>query len=478
MVFNGNSPWLVNNLEEFLYYCCPECDERNQLKDNFIQHAFEHHPESKEAIESISCFVDIKEEKLEIKLEDHQNDVNDFIPKFESNEDNIIEGNIVAENLKQSEDSVETKTIYKFNRASDEEHDDSDYEPLAKKKKIKIIYRFNKQSDEELDDSDYEPLAKKKSKRNHKCDQCDRWFNRSNDLTRHMDRVHFDPLAEKKKPDGPNAHKCEICSQSFKRFQSLKRHTQTVHEGLKDYKCEVCEKAFTSNSTLKNHIETFHYVQNGDGVYKKYQCKSCEKSFKNIAMLKDHAKSVHEGINAWKCDLCDETFGFRVVLRTHMRDFHGDSLKLNCKYCETSFSNRSSLNEHIRESHKDTLQCQLCNKIFSVRKKLVLHLRIDHPKKKCELCGSNYQHLIDLQKHKKAIHGIDYELPGPKFICEECGKVCLNTSQLLSHKDKVHNVSSEPDSICNQCGKSFKRKRLLEQHIKRDISDIIECIYV
>ena len=42
------NPWSVENLEEFLYFCCPECDEKNQSKDMFIKHALNHHPKSKE----------------------------------------------------------------------------------------------------------------------------------------------------------------------------------------------------------------------------------------------------------------------------------------------------------------------------------------------------------------------------------------------------------------------------------------------
>ena len=42
------NPWDVFNLEEFLYFCCPECDEKNQSKDMFIKHALNHHPKSKE----------------------------------------------------------------------------------------------------------------------------------------------------------------------------------------------------------------------------------------------------------------------------------------------------------------------------------------------------------------------------------------------------------------------------------------------
>ena len=43
-----NNPWFVNNLEEFLYYCCPECNEKNRSQDLFLEHAMCEHPRAKE----------------------------------------------------------------------------------------------------------------------------------------------------------------------------------------------------------------------------------------------------------------------------------------------------------------------------------------------------------------------------------------------------------------------------------------------
>ena len=38
------NPWMVEQLEEFLYFCCPECDEKCQAKDSFLHHAILTHP--------------------------------------------------------------------------------------------------------------------------------------------------------------------------------------------------------------------------------------------------------------------------------------------------------------------------------------------------------------------------------------------------------------------------------------------------
>ena len=43
-----NNPWYVENIDEFLYFCCPECSERNQCKELFLEHALNEHPMAKE----------------------------------------------------------------------------------------------------------------------------------------------------------------------------------------------------------------------------------------------------------------------------------------------------------------------------------------------------------------------------------------------------------------------------------------------
>ena len=38
------NPWDVQSLEEFHYYCCPECPFKNVNKTYFIEHAVTTHP--------------------------------------------------------------------------------------------------------------------------------------------------------------------------------------------------------------------------------------------------------------------------------------------------------------------------------------------------------------------------------------------------------------------------------------------------
>ena len=38
------NPWAVEALEEFLYFCCPECNIKSTDKDAFVNHVWSNHP--------------------------------------------------------------------------------------------------------------------------------------------------------------------------------------------------------------------------------------------------------------------------------------------------------------------------------------------------------------------------------------------------------------------------------------------------
>ena len=47
------NPWNVTSIEDFLFYCCPECDNKTVTKSDFIQHAKCNHPRSQNIICSL-----------------------------------------------------------------------------------------------------------------------------------------------------------------------------------------------------------------------------------------------------------------------------------------------------------------------------------------------------------------------------------------------------------------------------------------
>ena len=40
---NMKNPWIVSSMFDFCYFCCPECDDKSQSKEDFVHHASDHH---------------------------------------------------------------------------------------------------------------------------------------------------------------------------------------------------------------------------------------------------------------------------------------------------------------------------------------------------------------------------------------------------------------------------------------------------
>ena len=47
MEVHGRNPWLVEDLDDFYFLCCPECTYKSKDDEAFIDHAVENHPKSK-----------------------------------------------------------------------------------------------------------------------------------------------------------------------------------------------------------------------------------------------------------------------------------------------------------------------------------------------------------------------------------------------------------------------------------------------
>ena len=73
-----HNPWKVENLEEFLHYCCPECDLSRetvfQSKQLFLKHALDEHPEAIDCLKTFEMKVEPNAFYDEVKSETH----NDF----------------------------------------------------------------------------------------------------------------------------------------------------------------------------------------------------------------------------------------------------------------------------------------------------------------------------------------------------------------------------------------------------------------
>ena len=80
----------------------------------------------------------------------------------------------------------------------------------------------------------------------YECDQCDKTYNSSSEINRHIKSIH----------DGVK-YACEQCDKQFSEQSKLKRHTESKHEGVK-YACDQCDYQAPRQYHLTRHMQSRH----------------------------------------------------------------------------------------------------------------------------------------------------------------------------------------------------------------------------
>ena len=419
----AGSPWIVESLEDFLYYCCPECNERSQSREEFLQHALNEHPEAKNHLIPIS----VKNE--------YYNDASYYMDDYDD------------------DDSHDTKDIEReYGTVQKQDHKYLKQENLSQH--CEVVIKEEKNSDHEGDENYLEGGNENVWK---SCKHCGKTFPKQSYLRRHMSNAHEEIAFE-----------CKHCDMKFSRSRKLKEHVRNVHpsgpSGPKlKYKCDfkACENTFLTFAEMRDHKANDHV---GDPM--NYYCEHCAKGYNDKKNYKRHLISVH-GDKRFPCTICGKDFGLETTLKAHIKTIHDCIKNYSCEEagCGKAYATPSLLKIHVDRVHKGIrIFCELCGKAYWDQYALNNHINKMHTGKKrfqCDFdgCDASFDKFGDMKKHKKIDHAGDI----CKYQCHECGKGYNLEAVLQDHIDRIHKGIRE---ICQTCGKQFTRKHSLKLHMK------------
>lgn len=195
----------------------------------------------------------------------------------------------------------------------------------------------------------------------------------------------------------------------------------------KKYVCDFvnCDRAYSKPSLLEQH-------RRSHSDERPFRCTiaGCGKAFLRNSHLKAHALS-HETQEEkpFHCSVCGKGVNTRQHLRRHELT-HTKSFVCPYEVCGEQFYKHQSLRHHILSVHEKTLTCEVCKKSFSRPYRLAQHklkYHLDSPAYQCdhEGCFRNFNTWSALQQHIKTEH--------PKLKCPVCGKGCVGQKGLKSH---------------------------------------------
>uniref|UniRef100_A0A0K2UI59 Zinc finger protein 271like [Acyrthosiphon pisum] n=1 Tax=Lepeophtheirus salmonis TaxID=72036 RepID=A0A0K2UI59_LEPSM len=157
-----------------------------------------------------------------------------------------------------------------------------------------------------------------------------------------------------------------------------------------------------------------------------------------------------------RCNICADFFDDKKKLIRHREK--------SCKWCSLCFQTRSEFSLHNVEAHNNTTsQCTLCQKVFTSKSGLDLHMQTMHERNekfRCGYCGNGFPIERMLSAHIKRVH-----LKERKFNCDRCGKRFETSSLLTKHINGVH--EKKISAICHICSKAFTQDSCYKAHVLR-----------
>jgi len=273
-----------------------------------------------------------------------------------------------------------------------------------------------------------------------------------------------------------NSFICQVCSKGFRTLKLLRSHME-IHKDVR--RCPICIPVkFFKPYVLKKHLKIVHKK------VKDIPCEfnGCDKMFKQKLVMKTHMKVVHYGeralcnicgkavrnmhyhrlncnrdnVNRIVCELCEKPFSCKTALELHVNGVHAN-IKEVCPVCgkEVRF-----VNSHMRFAHSEEklnkFACNIpgCDKTFITKQNVAKHIERVHDGKKdqCTICK---EWLKNLPSHMYQVHK-----QGKEHVCDDCGKVFYRSYDLKLHIQRVHMGIR---FTCNECGKSVSK---INEHLK------------
>lgn len=198
------------------------------------------------------------------------------------------------------------------------------------------------------------------------------------------------------------------------------------------YQCDICLTTFMEKTLLENHKQ-IHVKEElyNDGAFF-FGSTSMAASSKRFSGKNEMSFSA-AGPNT--CGVCNKKFSQKSSLNLHMR-IHAGEKPYVCKECKKTFQTRCNLDKHVRTHTGDKpYTCEVCSRSFSQKESLKTHKRLHYNDRPfgCEICGKCFQTNGNLQVHKN-VH--TREKP---FTCDICSKKFTQMGSLKTHK-RSHSV--------------------------------------
>ncbi|XP_019957506.2 zinc finger protein 687b isoform X1 [Paralichthys olivaceus] len=286
----------------------------------------------------------------------------------------------------------------------------------------------------------------------YRCSSCQVVFGGLNSIKSHIQTAHCEVF-----------HKCPSCPMAFKSSPSAQSHISTQHPTLTGgqakmiYKCVMCDTVFTQKPLLYMHFDT-HLAKQKVHVFK---CPDCTKLYAQKGSMMEHIKTTHRGPSAkqesqseapnpasaptitsspsglkskssGKPDNSDgEDWGREQEEEEEDDDDDDDDADEDYEAPGATSAGGSS---HLSAQTEWT--CPQCQSTFTDNDNYLSHVKTEHGKFPCRICGGTFSTSSSLRRHERVIHEGNKRV----FHCQYCteGKRTFGSRFLLDKHIRLH----------------------------------------
>lgn len=195
------------------------------------------------------------------------------------------------------------------------------------------------------------------------CPECSEWILDRETYVFHMKKSHGKSMKR---------YPCRQCERSFNSTASLRRHVKNDHDAKKEYTCCYCTEkpTFAKPSMLANHIILMHGIKNPELTQVSSSIVTTDAASQSI--VQDQSSSSKKAVkkeledseakeggpdakkmkSMYKCAKCGFAADSSSEFLEHIPQHKSDSSSYQCVHCGLCYTSQISLNRHLFIVHK------------------------------------------------------------------------------------------------------------------------------